>query len=227
MKEYYRIGIPGFDNLIDDISPGSVILLHGPPKVGKSIFCQQFMYSGLQSGLPCLYVAADYGWKQLKETMMNFNWPLQSHIQDGDVYIIDVVSYLSGVKLEDFKTLKFSSLQNLADFMVKVGTGTRLLYQMSSGFGSVIDSLTMLFAFNPPNLVLRVLRAYMDRISEAKGIGIVVHTTGSVGSRLENFLMEMTDIKIKLDGEKIQSRSSVIKRSASYTIREDGIHISP
>ena len=46
-------GIPGFDELtISEISEGgipekSTTLIYGPPKTGKSIFCNQFTYHGL------------------------------------------------------------------------------------------------------------------------------------------------------------------------------------
>ena len=140
MTKYYQSGIPGFDALIGEeglgISEDSVALIYGPPKVGKSIFCYQFMYNGLQQSEPCLYITADYGIKQLQQRTMDFNWFLQSHIQNQNLYIIDLISKLSGAKLEESATYKISSLQNPTDMMVKVGIGTRFLFQKSPKFRS-------------------------------------------------------------------------------------------
>ncbi|MBC7118577.1 MAG: ATPase [Methanobacteriaceae archaeon] len=211
------------DDLLEDVTPGDLILLYGPPKVGKSIFCYQFLYSGLEGGEPCLYIVADYGSRQLEQRMMEFNWFLRPYIQSGDVYIIDLLTRLAGIKVEDSGTLKFSSVQNLTDLMVKVGVGTRSLFRRSSKFRAILDSLTMIFAFNPPSLVLRLVRAYKSRISEAKGVGVVVHTTGTVESQIETSLMDLADLRLCLDGEKIQIESSAGKKSAQYTITDKGI----
>lgn len=218
-----RPDMTNFEDLLEDIKPGKIVLLYGPPKVGKSIFCYQFLYSGLKGGEPCLYIAADYGLRHLEQRMMEFNWFLQPYIQGGDVYIIDILTRLAGVKIGDSTTVKFSSVQNLADLMVKVGVGTRSLFRKSSNFRSVIDSLTVIFAFNPPNLVLRLMKAYKTRISEANGIGVVVHTTGTVEPQFEASLMELADFKICFDGESVQLESSAGKKSAQYTITSEGI----
>jgi len=220
MKSYDVIG---FEDLLGDVTPGDLILIYGPPKVGKSIFCYQFLYSGLKGSEPCLYIAADYGSRQLEQRMMEFNWFLQPHIQNGEVYIIDLLTRLAGIKVEDSASVKFSSAQNLADLMVKVGVGTRELFRKSSKFRAVLDSLTIIFAFNPPNLVLRLMKAYKTRVSEANGIGLVVHTTGTVEPQFESSLMELVDLKIFFDGENIQVESSTGKRSAKYTITSEGI----
>ncbi len=215
--------ITNLGDLLGDIEPGKIVLLYGPPKVGKSIFCYQFLYSGLKGGEPCLYIAADYGLRQLEQRMMEFNWFLQPYIQSGEVYIIDILTRLAGVKIGDSNAVKFSSVQNLADLMVKVGVGTRSLFRKSSKFRAVLDSLTMIFAFNPPNLVLRLMKAYKNRVSEANGIGLVVHTTGTVEPQFETSLMELADFKICFDGKSIQVESSAGKKSAQYTITDEGI----
>lgn len=80
-----------------------------------------------------------------------------------------------------------------------------------------------MFAFNPPSLVLRLVKAYKTRISEARGIGVVVHTIGTVEPSIETSLMDLADLKLCFDGEKIQIESSAGRRSAQYTITDNGI----
>ncbi len=226
----YESGVPGFDALLGDVGgipENTVNLLYGPPKVGKSIFCYQFMYNGLLQEEPCLFITADYGLKELQQRTMDFNWFIQTHMQQQNLYVIDLLSRLSGKKLEDSANYKISSLQNPTDMMVKVGTGTRAVFQKSTKFRSVFDSLTVQFAFNPDHLVLRVLKAYINRIKEARGIAIITHTEGTVESKIEDYLKNTVDNVIYLDGNNItiEATEETQEVKAPYTIDDNGISI--
>ena len=95
MIQTIESGIPGFDQLtVSELAEGgipekSTTLIYGPPKTGKSIFCNQFAYQGLLKLEPCLYVTTDQGLKQVQSNMMGFNWLIQSYIQYQTIYIID------------------------------------------------------------------------------------------------------------------------------------------
>ncbi|MCK9152483.1 RAD55 family ATPase [Methanobacterium alcaliphilum] len=231
MSENFESGIPGFDAMLaekglDGIPKGTVSLIYGPPKVGKSIFCYQFMYNGLLKEEPCLYITADYGWKQLEQRAMDFNWFLKTHLDNQNIYVIDLLSRLSGMKLEDSTNHKFSSIQNPTDMMVKVGTGTRTVFQKSTKFRSVFDSLTTQFAFNPPNLVLRVVKSYIDRIREANGMALITQTYGSVDDKIDEYLIKIVDNLIIMDGNQISFESSEIDTiETNYNINNSGIVI--
>jgi KaiC/GvpD/RAD55 family RecA-like ATPase len=168
-------GIPGFDKLtVTDTKTGgipenSTTLVYGPPKTGKSIFCYQFTYPGLLKGDSCLYVTVDHGLKQLQNNMMSFQWLIQNYIQNQTLYIIDGISHLSGANFESSNNIKLSGVGNPADIMVKVGIGTRSVYKKSNHFRSVLDSMNTLLEFNPDQMVLRVLIAYLRRINDAGG----------------------------------------------------------
>jgi KaiC/GvpD/RAD55 family RecA-like ATPase len=231
MKNLYESGIPGFDLLfsgdgVNGIPENSVILVYGPPKVGKSIFCYQFMYHGLLNEEPCLFITADYGLKELQQRTMDFNWFLQSHMQAQNLYVIDLLSRLSGAKLEDSTNYKISSLQNPTDMMVKVGIGTRAVFQKSTKFRSVFDSLTVQFAFNPEHLVLRVLKAYISRIKEAQGVAFIAHTEGTVDPKIDDYLKSSVDYVIRMDGIRITIESNEMdKIESAYIIDQNGISI--
>jgi KaiC/GvpD/RAD55 family RecA-like ATPase len=232
MKNLYESGIPGFDALfagdgVNGIPDNTVCLVYGPPKVGKSIFCHQFMYNGLLKEEPCLFITADYGLKELQQRTMDFNWFLQTHMQEQNLYVIDLLSRLSGAKLEDSNNYKISSLQNPTDMMVKVGIGTRAVFQKSTKFRSVFDSLTVQFAFNPDHLVLRVLKAYINRIKEAQGIAIITHTEGTVEPKIDDYLKSSVDHVIRLDGSiiTIEANAEMEEREAPYIIDQNGISI--
>ena len=238
MIQSIKSGIPGFDELtVSEINEGgipgkSVTLIYGPPKTGKSIFCNQFTYHGLLNQEPCLYVTTDQSLKQLQTNMMNFQWLIMNYIQNQTLYIIDGISKLSGVKLEETNNIKSSSVGNPADMMVKVGIGTRSVYKKSNHFRSVLDSLNTLVAFNPDQMVLRVLKAYIRRISEAGGTGIIAYTEGTTDPKTEIVLKSLFDNIIMLDGENIHVEShfgdvdELINFKSTYTITDNGIVVT-
>jgi KaiC/GvpD/RAD55 family RecA-like ATPase len=229
-------GIPGFDQLteIAEISEGgitekAITLIYGPPKTGKSIFCNQFTYQGLLNQEPCLYVTTDQGIKQLQSNMMDFQWLIQNYIQNQTIYIIDGISQLSGRKLQDTNNIKTSSVGNPADMMVKVGIGTRSVYRKSDHFRSILDSLNSLIAFNPEQMVIRILKAYIRRISEAGGTGIIAYTEGVTDPQTEKVLKSLFDNTIRLDGKNIRVEShsdedyEMYNFESTYKITDKGL----
>lgn len=231
-------GIPGFDELTstDEFSGGipysRTTLIYGPPKTGKTIFTNQFTYNGLLNNRPCLYITADQGIKQLQKHMMDFNWYLQSYIENGSIYIIDGISQLSGANLEDTNNYKTTTIGNPADMMVKVGIGSRYVYRKCPEFRSVLDSATTLFAFNQEQMVLRVLNAYIRRNNEAGGAGLMTYTEGSTSKNTEQQLLSLFDNLIRMDGDTITIKSDYNQAESpenfesNYSINENGIVIN-
>ncbi len=230
-------GIPGFDKLtVSKISIGgiperSTTLVYGPPKTGKSIFCNQFAYHGLLNGEACIYLTLDQGLKQMKSNMMDFEWYIQNYIQNQSLYVIDGISQLSGAKFENTNNIKSSSVGNPADIMVKVGIGSRFVYKKSENFRSILDSLNTMLAFNPDQMVIRVLKAYLRRISEAGGTGLVAYTESAADPETEKELLSLFDNTIRLDGDSISIESHneenlIDKFESTYTITDKGIVIN-
>ncbi len=237
MIQAIESGIPGLDELtVSENSEGGIpknttTLIYGPPKTGKSIFCNQFTYHGLVKEEPCLYITTDHGIKQLQSNMMDFQWFIQNYIQNQSIYIIDGISHLSGGKVEDTPNIKASTISNPADIMIKVGIGTRSVYKKSNHFRSVIDSVNTLLAFNPDQMVIRVLKAYLRRISEAGGTGIIAYTEGVTDTNTENTLKSLFDNTIRLDGENIfvESHYEAVDLNntfeSTYNITDKGIMV--
>jgi KaiC/GvpD/RAD55 family RecA-like ATPase len=231
-------GIPGFDQLTasENVEGGipekSTTLIYGPPKTGKSIFCNQFTYSGLSNQEPCLYISTDKGIKQVQRDMIDFKWLIQNYIQNQDIYFIDGISHLTGVKFENKNNIVNSSISNPADLMVKVGIGTRNVYRTSHNFRSILDSLNTLFAFNPDQMVIRILKAYLRRITEAGGTGLIAYTEGITDPKTENELKSLFNNTIRLDGQYIQIKSDytdfdeIQYFESAYTITDNGIIIN-
>ncbi len=227
-------GVPGLDQITADSKTGmggipenTATLVYGPPKVGKSIFCYQFMHGGLSLDEPCLYVLTDYGIKQLQQNTSDFGWDLDNYIEQEMLYIVDAISSISGTKIINTENYSSSSVHNPTDIMVKLGVGTRYISQRSPRFRSILDSLTTLFAFNQELLIVRVLTAYIMRIREAGGTALITYTEGSADIKVETMLKAVVDNVIKLDGEylTIEAMVGCGKKKAPYKITNKGIII--
>ncbi len=226
----YESGIYGLDELLsssgemDGFPQNTTTLVYGPPKVGKSIFSYQFTNHGLSIAEPCLYITADEGMKQLQQNMMDFGWFLQSFMDEDLLYVIDPISSLSGAHIENSNTYTLSKINDPTDLMVKVGLGTRFVFKKSNEFRSVFDSLTTFFTFNPEAMVIRFLKTYLRRLTEAGATVIVNYTEGVAGENTEKILKSIVDNVILLDGKYLTFKSSNgLIVTADYEINDKGL----
>jgi len=224
-------GIPGFDDLtksesgMGGIPENSSTLVYGPPKTGKTIFSNQFAYQGLINDEPCLYIITDQGIKQLEAMMFDFHRPINKFIEDKTLYIIDTTSDISEGKPQQNGNIVYSYINNPTDIMVKVGSGVQCVYSNNPRFRSVLDSSTTLLAYNENMLILRVLKAYLMRISETGGSPIITYTEDSADKKVETMLKTMVDNIVRLDGKEltVEAMKGIGKRSSPYQITDEGL----
>ena len=95
------------------------------------------------------------------------------------------------MKFNNKNNIVYSSVSNPADLMVKVCIGTRNVYRTSNNFRSILDSLNTLFAFNPDQRVIRILKAYQRRITEAGGTVLIAYTEGITDPKTETELKSL------------------------------------
>lgn len=74
-SEWIRIGIPGFDDLLEKGVPKGVsVLVAGGPGTGKTIFCLQTLYNAARDGQDCLYITFEETPSRLVRHMTEFGW---------------------------------------------------------------------------------------------------------------------------------------------------------
>lgn len=231
MIPHIESGIPGFDELTrpstgtGGIPDNTATLVYGPAKTGKSIFCNQFIYKGLENGEPCLYITTDQGFEKFQENMAEFNWPIERYMEDNSLYIIDTTSDILQTKAAESETVVLSHINNPTDIMVKVGSGVHYIYKNSPRFRSVLDSATTLLAYNENMLIVRVLKAYLMRINEAGGTPVIIYTEDTADKIVETMLKSMVDNVIRLDGNDlhVEAMKGTGSRSYPYKITDQGI----
>ncbi len=82
--EWFKTGIPGFDDLISKGIPvGSSILIEGGPGSGKTIFCLQIAYNACKRGKKVLYMSFEEPERRLKHHMSEFGWDAKKFEDKG------------------------------------------------------------------------------------------------------------------------------------------------
>lgn len=77
-SEYIKIGVPGFDDLLEKgIPKGTNILVAGGPGTGKTIFCLQTLYNAAREGHDCLYATFEEAPRRLRQHMAEFGWDVE------------------------------------------------------------------------------------------------------------------------------------------------------
>lgn len=108
-------GIPGLDPLIEGgLMDNSVNLVTGETGTGKTIFCAQFIWSGLQKGDTGLYITLEETPEDIKADALMFGWDFGSFEKKGLCKIVyhdpAQVNNLGSVIIDEIKNLKAKRL---------------------------------------------------------------------------------------------------------------------
>jgi KaiC/GvpD/RAD55 family RecA-like ATPase len=103
-------GIPGLDNLIGGgLVKKSMTLLTGVTGAGKTIFCSQFLWEGLQKGEPCIYLSLGEDPDQIKADALQFGWDFDKYEKKGIFRII----FYEPVEMTDFSSTLLEEIKQI------------------------------------------------------------------------------------------------------------------
>ncbi|MCD6127261.1 MAG: AAA family ATPase [Methanomicrobia archaeon] len=94
MEERVKTGIPGLDEILEGGLPkGTNVLISGGTGTGKTIFCSQFLYKGIedynQNGI---FVTLEERAEDLRKEMLRFGWDFKKYENENKLAIIDGTS---------------------------------------------------------------------------------------------------------------------------------------
>jgi len=79
-----KTGIPGFDGLIEGgIPEGFVVIVTGPPGVGKTTFSLQFLMEGIRNNERCIFFSFEEMAEQLIKQTIRFGWDIGEYVDKG------------------------------------------------------------------------------------------------------------------------------------------------
>lgn len=88
MAERLSSGVPGFDELVDGGFPeGSVTLVTGSTGSGKTTFCTQFLWGGLEADENCLYITMEENPDEVRGSADGFGMDFESYEDDGSLSV--------------------------------------------------------------------------------------------------------------------------------------------
>lgn len=75
-----KTGVPGLDKLINGgIPEKNTVLISGEAGAGKTTFCSQFLWKGLQEGENCMFITFEEPAAQIKEEAKLFGWDFDKY----------------------------------------------------------------------------------------------------------------------------------------------------
>jgi circadian clock protein KaiC len=138
MSERVRVGIDGFDDLVEGGLPrNSVVLVTGRAGTGKSTFGMQFLYKGEKVyEEPGLYVALQQSPDSLVSDMRKFGFDLDSLDRSGKFKMLDMSPSVSGQVRNVSSAVLIESIQ----FLTRTFHPKRVVVDPISIFGFVSDN---------------------------------------------------------------------------------------
>lgn len=89
--ELVETGIPGLDELIEGgLVKDSAVLLTGTAGTGKTIFCSQFLWEGLQNGENCMFVTLEERPEKIGNAASDFGWDFEKYEDKGQLILKDI-----------------------------------------------------------------------------------------------------------------------------------------
>jgi KaiC/GvpD/RAD55 family RecA-like ATPase len=86
---WIKIGVPGFDEMLENGVPkGSSLLVAGGPGSGKTILCLQTLVYAANNGEKCLYISFEESVARLKQHMRDFGWNVDELEEKGLLKVI-------------------------------------------------------------------------------------------------------------------------------------------
>jgi KaiC/GvpD/RAD55 family RecA-like ATPase len=119
-------GVPRLDSLLEGgLLQNSVTMVTGGTGTGKTIFCLQFLWEGLQKGEPCVYLSLEEDAEEIKADARQFGWDLDPYEKKGlfrimfhDPFETDVSSVLvNQIEYIKAKRLVVDSISMLGLYM--------------------------------------------------------------------------------------------------------------
>ena len=175
--ERVRSGIPGLDELLNGGIPRrNIVLLSGGPGTGKTIFGQQYLYSGLKMGEHGVLVALEEHPVQVRRNMAAFGWDVRPYEEAGEFAIVDAFTggYGESAKRERYVV---RSIDDVAELLEVIKEAIRDVGAQRV----VIDSVSTLYLAKPA--VARSILMNLKRVLAGLGTTALLVSQVSVTER--------------------------------------------
>jgi len=187
-----KTGVEGLDGLLGGgLMKGSSTVLVGPAGSLKSFIGQQFIYKGLKSREPCVYVSITQDFDSVEEQVrLNFGWSFKRYLRKGCLKFVDLYS-LWMEKLPD--VTKPLDLTELMDRIFEAE-------EHAKGGRELLNNFSSLFNFAANNqTVLRMAHAIRAKAKKAGTTVLFLLDEGAQDKNAEENLKSLCDYVLVTD----------------------------
>jgi KaiC/GvpD/RAD55 family RecA-like ATPase len=187
---------PGSRRLVKGTVPPSSLLLIGPSGVGKTIFCKQFIYTGLLMGEPCIYVTTNESPEEIEKSMKTFGFDFEPHKDNRLFRVVDGCSW----KLGEESSSAYA-VDSQHDYLTALSIEIKKAKQDLNNIRLVFDSVSELTSLCDHSAVLNFLQMLTARIRTAGGKAICTVASGAHDDHFMNLLRLTCDgiLEMKVD----------------------------
>lgn len=222
MVDRKKTGIEGLDELIQGGFPEeSATLVTGGAGTGKTIFCSQFLWKGLQQGESGLFVTLEEEPDEIKKDAKEFGWDFEKYEKQGDFKLI----YMNPLEGEGF-IRKIEELITELDADRVVLDSISVMGMYTSDKGKVREELYSIIRKLRRSGVTSVITSEIpaERENALSRFGVEEFVADGVVKLTGLFLGEVTYRSlsiIKMRKTKIESDTNVLK------ITDNGLLVEP
>ena len=171
----------------EGVVEGNNILLMGPPGVGKTVFCENFVKHYLFEKADSLYVTLEKTPEEITFSFLTNGVDLRDDSTGDRLVFVDGYTWLIGKSREKFF---IDSLSNLTELNFKIFSAAS---QLKRPLVLVFNSISPLSLYNPETFVLKSLQLLFARVKEIGAIGIFVIQSGVHSQEFYNTLEYLVD----------------------------------
>ncbi len=221
MVERVKTGIHGLDELIQGGLPEtSVTLVSGGPGTGKTLFCSQFLWTGLMNGENCLFITMEEEVEDIIDDAAEFGWDFRKYIDEGRFKIDYMNPFRVDTGFEDRIRNKIEDVN--ADRIVIDSTSVMGMYADSKG--KVRRQLYDLIKMVKKHSVTCIMTAEIPKgndmgmsrygVEEFVSDGVIMLKGLGIGGEMGRKLIIQKMRKTKFEGD-----------IYPLTFKEDGLHV--
>lgn len=186
-----------------DLPEGSCILLVGPPRAGKTIFCESLANNFLRNNMGCLYVAVDRSPANIRAGFERLGTNAQKMESEKRLAFVDGYNWLTGKSDEMFH---IENLANLSEMFIMIERASTYL---NGRLLLIFDSVSPLPIHNPEIDVIKFLQLLTARLRNWQGTGIYILQAGVHNEKFLNSLAFLVDGVFEM---KMEEERGAIKR---------------
>ena len=218
--ERISTGIEGLDKLIDGgLVQGSATLISGGAGTGKTIFCLQYVWDGLQKGDNCMYITLEERPEDIIGDAAGFGWDLKKYVDSGKLTIV----YKDPFKVTDLTTPLIQELKEKNINRVVVDSTSTMGLYFKDSFEVRKQLFKLLTAIKGNHTTALVTAEIVENGNKISRFGVEEFATDGVVV-LRSVLMG-TESSRTLEVRKMR-RTAVVGGTHTFDFKKNGVVVT-